>query len=244
MMHGFISRRRLRRGYRLARAARLAIWASVCLALGACIDTHVSLGHHAALSPGGDGDMNMMDASVAPSGGSGGAGGVSGNGGAGGGGAGGSGGAGSSGNAGGSGGSTPEPVGACDPGTLAAMLECQVDEGFGAPPRTMSTTTTLTLVRTGRGLASVTGVLDFDAWGLSFRARIEGELDCMRGEFHADIVDGVATMSNGGPPLDFIGSVDGLTVDPVDGTISGPWWHGPDMPGTPVCIGMWSAMRD
>lgn len=219
------------------RMARIALLASGCFALGGCIDTPVSLGHHEVTAPIGDGDGDTMDAAMGASGGIGGVSGSSGMGGSG-----GTGG-------GGAGGGLPVPASPCDSGTLYATLECQIDDPFtgqpGQPPaEMMRTRTTLALTRTSLGLADVTGVLEFEAWNLSFDGRVEGVLDCMQGELHAAIVDGVATMQNSGDTFRFVGALDSMMIDPFDGTISGPWWHGPDMPGRAICVGPWLATRN
>jgi len=227
---------------RLDLGSWLALLASAGLALCACIDTPLSLGHHSsAAPPPDDGDAaKVMDAAMEPQGGSGGQGGGGGQGG--------------SGGQGGQGGvaglhlpdaATPMAM-PCDEGTFSVLLECQVEDGFfgspGGPPMSASTTLAASPRLDRLGVASVSGPLDFSAWGLAFSGRIEGELDCARGVFRAAIFDGEVTMP-GTPPGPFFGQLDGL-LDPFDGTISGPWWHGPEMQGGPRCTGPWAATRD
>jgi hypothetical protein len=226
---------------------RLALLAGASLALCACFDTRLSLGHHSAPIPppagaggaggtsgsggaagaGGSAGEVMMDASIDPSAGSG-----------------------------GQGGSTPmeipdagpSPELPCDPGTFAVQLDCQVEDGFfgaggpGSEPMSTRTTLTITPRQDRPGVSRATGVLSFSAWGLEFDGRIEGNLDCVRGVFDAFIIDGQVMMPNT-PPGPFFGHVDGL-LDPLDGTISGPWWHGPEMQGGPRCTGPWRATRN
>jgi hypothetical protein len=226
---------------RIERCSRLALFASAGLALGACFETRLSLGHHSALEPtpggaggaggtsgaGGTGAVAMIDAAVDPLAGSG-----------------------------GQGGSLPmDPPDAgpalelpCDRGTFAAQLDCQVEDGFfggggpGSEPMSTRTTLTITPRQDRPGVSRVSGELDFSAWGLDFNGRIDGNLDCMRGVFDAFIVDGEVMMP-GAPPGPFFGQLNGL-LDPIDGTISGPWWHGPEMLGGPRCTGPWAAVRD
>jgi len=142
----------------------------------------------------------------------------------------------------------PPPELPCDEGTFTVQLDCQVEDGFfgggGPSSEPMSTSTTLTITpRADRpGVSRASGALSFSAWRLEFSGRIEGNLDCMRGVFGAFIVEGEVTMP-GAPPGPFFGQVDGL-LDPIDGTISGPWWHGPEMQGGPRCTGPWRATRN
>lgn len=226
------------------RGGRLALLASVGLALCACIDTRLSLGHHRAPEPppggsGGSGGssgaggtgaidmMDMMDAAMEPLAGSGGQGGTPSM---------------EEPDAG------PPPVLPCEEGTIAAELDCQVEDGFfgggGPVSEPMSARTTLTITpRLDRpGVSRASGLLSFTAWGLDFSGRIEGNLDCVRRVFDAFIVDG-EVVTPGAPPRSFFGSLNGL-LDPVDGTISGPWWHGPEMQGGPRCTGPWRTTRD
>jgi len=212
-------------------------------AASACIDTRLSLGSHSAPAVHGD-DASVsdpLDGSIAPPNMMGGAGGQGGTGGMGG--------------MGGMGGAPPmlepdagpTPVQSpCEGATYDVELGCQVDEGgfgqpAGRPPQPMMTTTTLTLTaHTARQEAARgTAVLAFEAWGLVFAGRIEGELDCARGTFRALIVDGQVT-SPGVPPGPFFGQIDGL-LDPTTNGIAGPWWHGPDPQAPNGCIGAWSA---
>jgi len=227
-------------GASLDRAGRLALLASASIALCACLDTRLSLGHHSEPMPppagfggaggssgaGGSAGGMMVDASTDPTAGSG-----------------------------GQGGSTPmempdagpPPELPCDPGTFAAQLDCQVEDGFfggggpGSEPMSTRTTLTITPRQDRPGVSRATGVLRFAPWGLEFDGQIEGELDCTRGVFDAVIVDGQVMMPNS-PPKPFFGHIDGL-LDP-DGTISGPWWHGPEMQSGPRCTGPWRATRN
>lgn len=143
----------------------------------------------------------------------------------------------------------PSPVETpCEGATYDVELSCQIEEGGfgqpgGRPPESMVTSTTLTLTAhtTRQETARATAVLAFEAFGLVFAGRIEGELDCARGMFRALIVDGQAS-SPGAPPGPFFGQVDGLLNPTTDG-LAGPWWHGPDPQAPNGCIGGWSAIR-
>lgn len=226
---------------------RAALIAVLALALAACIDQKLSLGHHEAPEVGdgdGDGDTPNMDASFIPtsSGGMGGMGGVGGM-------------------TGGAPFVPPPDAGPADDAAMelpppspceeriamTATLSCQLQQGgFGQPgdrpPPPMTTIATLTfepVQRMGReGFARAGGMLDFEAWNARFTGRIDGELECARGTFMALIFEGQLSM-NGMPSGPFYGELNGLW-SPNTGAIAGSWWHGPD-PFTPLCIGDWTA---
>lgn len=231
-----------------ARAVPAAAW--LVLALGACIDTPLSLGHHRAPAMNGmDDGTNEPDAELSevddaavpppPSGGTGGAGG------------------------------TDEPDGAapepppdagppppdatpprespCRGATFAMELRCARDDFMGPPggepaPMTTSATLTIAFVPERPGRARASAPLAFSAWNASFTGRFEGELDCARGTLRALILDGQFT-TPGAPPGPFFGQLDGA-LDAADEALSGTWWHGPDVQLGPRCSGTWTAARD
>jgi hypothetical protein len=209
------------------------------MVLSACIDERLSLGHHQTPLAPGAGMLPDMSSS---------------------------GGAGGTGGLGGIGGQSapaldagaidagtidPEPdaappalQSACEGSVYAATLRCAMSPP--GPQGSMITQTLLTLepVPFGgpSGRAAVRGELDFDAWDLSFRARLVGELDCSRGDLHVDVVDGRAELSAmPGPDIAFIGGIDGMLMR-QDDTLEGGWWHAPSS-GGPGCTGVWSAVR-
>jgi hypothetical protein len=184
---------------------RALFYATLALALTACIDNRLSLGSHEA-PPSGDGDGDGdgdgvtpppgMDAALMPpmTGGFGGM----------------------------TGGSPyvpapdaaepdpdadvepPRPSPCSDRITMNATLSCQVDNGgFGGRPESMTTTSTLTFepdLRSGRqGQGRVSGLLSFEAFNATFNGRIDAGIDCELGTLRGRILDGQISM-DGVPP--------------------------------------------
>jgi hypothetical protein len=79
----------------------------------------------------------------------------------------------------------------------------------------------------------------FVAWEVAFMGRLEGQLDCLTGEFSATIVDGM-TGAVFGMPMEFVGELEGMRIDDA-GRLAGTWGHGPIQDPANGCTGPWSA---